>query len=235
MVETAFITGADHGLGLALAARFLDAGFRVFAGRYGKPDELKRLARQFPDRLQIVALDVAAMASARRAARRVATLTRHLDILINNAGVCPPEAQPLLPDLNLADGRLEAVMAVNAFGPLRVTQQMLPLLLKGRRKRIVNISSEAGSIEGVCRDSWFAYSMSKAALNMESRILERYLKPHGFKVLAVHPGWMRTTMGGPGADIPAEESAEGIFTLATREGSPNDPVYVDYTGRPMRW
>ena len=127
------------------------------------------------------------------------------------------------------------MMEVNAFGPLRVTQQLLPLLEKGRRKRILTITSEAGSIAGCCRDSWFGYSMSKAAANMECQILQRWLGPKGFKVLAVQPGWMKTDMGGPEADIPPETSAAGIFTLATRDWPPDAPVYVEYTGKPMAW
>jgi NAD(P)-dependent dehydrogenase (short-subunit alcohol dehydrogenase family) len=165
----------------------------------------------------------------------VTRLTDRLDILINNAGISPQHAQALLPDLDLTDGTLEKVMSVNAFGPLRVTQQLLPLLEKGRRKRILTVTSEAGSIAGVCRDSWFAYSMSKAAANMQCQILQRWLGPKGFKVLAIQPGWMQTDMGGPQADIPASESARGIYALATKDWPAGSPVYVDYTGKPMAW
>jgi NAD(P)-dependent dehydrogenase (short-subunit alcohol dehydrogenase family) len=235
MTETVFITGADHGLGLALARRFLEAGFRVFAGRYGTPEELKRLGREFPGRLQIIAQNVADFASVRRSARRVAALTPRLEVLINNAGISVRTAQAVLSDLDLTDGHLETVMGVNAFGPLRVTQQFLPLLIKGKRKRIINISSEAGSIADCCRESWFAYSMSKAALNMQSQILQRHLATRGFRVMAVHPGWMRTGMGGPSAAIDPEVTADGVFKLTTRAASPGDPVYVDYTGKPMKW
>jgi NAD(P)-dependent dehydrogenase (short-subunit alcohol dehydrogenase family) len=235
MIETVFITGADRGLGLALAEKFLAEGYRVFAGSLGGADNLARLAAKFPDRLHVIPQDVTDMASVRRAAEAVARLTDRLDILINNAGINPRHTLALLPELDLADGSLEQVMAVNAFGPLRVTQQLLPLLEKGRRKRILTVTSEAGSIAGVCRDSWFAYSMSKAAANMLCQILQRWLKGKGFKVRAIQPGWMRTDMGGPQADIPASESARGIYALATQDGSPDDPVYVDYTGKPMAW
>jgi NAD(P)-dependent dehydrogenase (short-subunit alcohol dehydrogenase family) len=77
--------------------------------------------------------------------------------------------------------------------------------------------------------------MSKAALNMQSRILQNYLRPRGFKVLAVHPGWMRTNMGGPNASISPDESAEGIFQLALKEWTADDPIYVDYRGVPLPW
>ncbi len=234
-MDSVFITGADKGLGLALVTKFLDAGFLVFAGSLGGRDDLPRLAARFPDRLHVIFQDVTDMASVRRSAREVGRLTDSLDILINNAGVSLKHAQALLPDLDLADGHLQTMMEVNAFGPLRVTQQMLPFLEKGRRKRIVTVTSEAGSIAGCCRDSWFGYCMSKAAANMECQILQRWLGPKGFKVLAVQPGWMKTDMGGPDADIPPETLAAGIFALATKDWAPGDPVYVEYTGKPMEW
>ena len=77
--------------------------------------------------------------------------------------------------------------------------------------------------------------MSKAALNMQSKILQNYLGSRGFKVLAIHPGWMRTNMGGPNAAISPDESAEGIFQLALREWKADDPIYVDYRGVPLPW
>jgi NAD(P)-dependent dehydrogenase (short-subunit alcohol dehydrogenase family) len=77
--------------------------------------------------------------------------------------------------------------------------------------------------------------MSKAALNMQSRMLQNYLRPRGFTVLAVHPGWMRTNMGGPNAAISPDESAEGIFQLARKERTADDPIYMDYQGVPLPW
>jgi NAD(P)-dependent dehydrogenase (short-subunit alcohol dehydrogenase family) len=116
-----------------------------------------------------------------------------------------------------------------------MTQQFLPLLQKGQRKLIVNISSEAGSIADCQRQREYAYCMSKAALNMQSKILQNYLGSKGFKVLAVHPGWMQTDMGGSDADIHPDVAAEGIFELAARDWSSNDEIYLDYRGNSMRW
>jgi NAD(P)-dependent dehydrogenase (short-subunit alcohol dehydrogenase family) len=77
--------------------------------------------------------------------------------------------------------------------------------------------------------------MSKAALNMQSRILQNYLEPKGFRVLAVHPGWMRTDMGGSDADIHPDEAAEGIFGLAMRPREAQEPIYIDYQGKVLQW
>ena len=233
MMGTVFITGADKGLGFSLAEKFLSEGFRVFAGQYSTGDQLQVLAARSPQMLTAVPLDVTDTESVRQAAHTVAGLTDALDILINNAAVYLESDRPALEDD--PESHWLQTLNVNTLGPLRVTKQFLPLLAKGQRKMLINISSEAGSIADCWRDREYAYCMSKAALNMQSRILHNYLSPCGFTVLAVHPGWMRTDMGGPNADLDPDESAAGIFQLATRDWSPDDPIYEEYQGRPMRW
>lgn len=235
MAETILISGADKGLGFALAARFLRADWRVFAGAYQPDSGLASLREQFPETLVVVPLDVSAMASICAAVKLVAQHTSALDALINNAGIHIEKEGATLEELDFNDGHLEKTLAVNTFGPLRMTQQFRSLLAQGRRKLIVNISSEAGSITDCGRDREFAYAMSKSALNMQSKLLQNYLGPQGFKVLALHPGWMRTDMGGPQAAISADESAEHIFTLATQSWSPDDAIYFDYKGRTLPW
>jgi NAD(P)-dependent dehydrogenase (short-subunit alcohol dehydrogenase family) len=116
-----------------------------------------------------------------------------------------------------------------------VIQHFLPLLEKGERKLIINISSEAGSIADCKRSSEYAYCMSKSALNMASKIIQNALKARGFKVLAIHPGWMRTEMGGQDADIHPDEAADGIFQLAMRQWQPEDEIYMDYQGSILPW
>lgn len=235
MEQTVFVTGADKGLGFSLVAKFLREGFQVFAGRFADSANLQNLTDEFPKRLTIVPLDVTDTDSVRQAASIVSGQAAALDILINNAGVHLEDSKTPLEQLDLTDRHLQQTMEVNAFGPLRVTQQFLPLLQKGQRKLIVNVSSEAGSIADCQRQREYAYCMSKAALNMQSKILQNHLGPGGFKVLAIHPGWMQTDMGGSDADIHPDVAAEGIFELATRDWSPDDEIYLDYRGNPMRW
>jgi NAD(P)-dependent dehydrogenase (short-subunit alcohol dehydrogenase family) len=235
MRQTVFVTGADKGLGLSLVAKFLREGFQTFAGRFADGTALQHLADQFPERLVIVPLDVTDMDSVRQAANAVSGQATALDILINNAGVHLEDTKTPLEQLDLTTSHLQQTMEVNTFGPLRVTQQLLPLLQKGRRKLIINISSEAGSIADCQRQREYAYCMSKAALNMQSKILQNYLGSLGIKMLAIHPGWMQTDMGGPTADIHPDVAAEGIFELATREWSSDDGIYLDYRGNPLRW
>ncbi len=232
---TILITGADKGLGLALVERFLRAGQTVVAGVHTTANALEELFARPACRAILVPLDVGDMDSVRRAAQETARSLTGLDVLINNAAIYPHRPVLSLEETDLADGHLQRTMDVNAFGPLRVTQQFLPLLEQGWKKLIVNISSEAGSISNCWRTSEFAYAMSKAALNMQSKILQNYLGPRGYKILAVHPGWMRTDMGGPNADIAPEEAAEGIFTLVNHSWNADDVIYLDYRGQPMTW
>jgi NAD(P)-dependent dehydrogenase (short-subunit alcohol dehydrogenase family) len=235
MKNTIFITGADAGLGLSLVKRFVRGDYAVFAGVHRSADRLSGLAGEHGESLRLVPLDLVDTESVRGAARQVADQAGALDILINNAGIYLNESPQSLEQLDFANLQFQRTMEVNAFGPLRVVQQLYPLLEKGTRKLIVNISSEAGSLADCRRQAEFAYCMSKAALNMQSKILHNYLSPRGFKVLAVHPGWMRTAMGGPGAALDPDQSAEGIFQLAGRTWQPDDPIYLDYRGNPLPW
>jgi NAD(P)-dependent dehydrogenase (short-subunit alcohol dehydrogenase family) len=235
MQDTVVITGANRGLGLALATKFLQESFQVWVGTRKPARTLENLVKSFPQTACIITLDVTDMDSVRQAARCVADRVSGLDILINNAAIFPAEGASSLEELDLTDTHLQRTMDANALGPLRVTQQFLSLLRQSRRKLIINVSSEAGSIGDCGRQSQFAYCMSKAALNMQSKILQNDLGPKGFKVLAVHPGWIQTDMGGPGADIHPDVAAAGIFRLATRAWNPNDEIYLDYEGNPLRW
>jgi len=235
MDKTIFITGADRGLGLSLAERFLHGGFHVFAGIYLSGKNLERLAGQFPGKLAPVGIDVIDLTSVQRAARTVAEQTPALDILINNAAVNLQKPVKPLEELDFTDMHFQKTMDVNAFGPLRVTRQFLPLLEKGGQKLIVNISSEAGSITDCKRTAEYAYCMSKSALNMGSKILQNYLKPRGFKVLAIQPGWMKTDMGGMDADIHPDEVAEDIFKLLMKPWQPDDEIFMDRLGKTLPW
>jgi NAD(P)-dependent dehydrogenase (short-subunit alcohol dehydrogenase family) len=235
MTTTIFITGADKGLGLSLASKSAQRGFLVFAGLYAWADHLQELADRFPDQIHIVPLDVTDIGSVRRAAQVVTEQTEALDILINNAGIYPHQFAVTLEETDFTDPAIFDMLDVNSLGPLRVTQQFLPLLEKSQSKRIINISSEAGSIADCPRDGEYIYCMSKAALNMQSMILQRALRGRGFKVLAIHPGWMRTDMGGPDANLHPDQSAEAIMTLALKDWQLDDPIYMDYAGKLLPW
>ncbi len=233
VTQTILITGASRGLGLALTETYASQGFTVFAGHRGPAPNLDKLTREASGTVVPVRLDVTNPDVIRSARVQVLQHTSGLDVLINNAAVLLETGRGRLETMNIEVG-LETFDA-NSLGPLRVVQAFLPLLRAGTRKLIVNVSSEAGSIADCWRKDEHLYCMSKAALNVQTAILRNQLAPEGFELLAVHPGWMRTEMGGPNADIDSKEAAAGILELTQTRRDPAVQFYVDYLGTPLRW
>jgi NAD(P)-dependent dehydrogenase (short-subunit alcohol dehydrogenase family) len=232
MERTLFVTGADGGLGVGFVKKFIAEGWRVFAGRFAPGSALDSFAAASGGRCTPVPLDVRSVESASEAARLVAESCTGVDLLINNAGI-NPDKEITLEKLDIELSR--QAIDVNALGPLRVTQQFLPLLRKGSLKRIANISSEAGSITNCYRTTWFGYSMSKAGLNIQTRILQNYLGPEGFTVVAVHPGWMRSGMGAANATYAPEQSAESLYPILTGPRAAGAPQYFQWDGTQLPW
>jgi NAD(P)-dependent dehydrogenase (short-subunit alcohol dehydrogenase family) len=226
---TVFITGAGRGLGLCLANRFLQDGFTVFAGKYRTTAGLDGLAGPYLHPVELIVTDDRSVADAARATSAIAP---GLDLLINNAAICEDEGGRI-ESLDIV--RVMKIMDVNLYGPLRVTKAFLPLLRAGNLKTIVNISSEAGSIADCWRKGMFGYCMSKAALNMQSKLLHNHLREERFRVLCVHPGWMKTDMGGKNADIDPQEAAQGILGIVNSSVPAADVLFCDYNGSPLKY
>jgi NAD(P)-dependent dehydrogenase (short-subunit alcohol dehydrogenase family) len=244
-LKTVFITGTDKGLGLELAQRFLEGGFFVFAGQYLPGSAVDDLRGDYPESLIVLPLDVGDADSVKAAAEAVTRQHDGLDVLINNAALSLDTDDPLEP-VNF-DHAMQ-MMNVNAFGPLRMAQQFLPLLRAGKMKTIINISSEAASMTDCWRNGKYGYCMSKAALNMESNILRNALRPEGFHIRAIHPGWLQTDMGRgivdysfmylekPGSKEPTDDpvvSAAGVFQIVTEKQEADAPLFVDFSGKEM--
>jgi len=218
----AYITGTDRGLGLALAATFLKHGYEVFAGCYGiDPAGLDSLKAQYGAQLEMVPLDVSSDASVAAAAQYIASKTGSLDVLINNAAIIGQKDATITDTLDFND--MLTVYNVNALGALRVAQSVLGLLRAGEMKRIVNISSEAGSMAARVRrgqKTRYAYCASKAALNIQSILLQNHVAEYGIKVHLIEPGWLRTFLASKEkctiAPTEPEESAEWLAAFLQR-------------------
>jgi NAD(P)-dependent dehydrogenase (short-subunit alcohol dehydrogenase family) len=227
-MQSVLISGANRGLGLCLVQKFAAEGWQVFAAH-----RAARAAHAALPNVSWVSLDVQDPDSIARVVRAVEERGAGLDVLINNAAVNPrPDYDSPLGDLDFA--AMQLAYDVNALGPLRVIQGLLPLLERGQRKLVVNISSEAGSLRHSWRDRSYGYCMSKAALNMQTTILDRALKGRGFNVLALHPGWMRTDMGGANADLDPVESAEGVYQVV-QTASASTPRFLQHDGKEFPW
>src|SRR5262245_5610066 len=209
-MPTVVVTGTDHGLGRAFVEEFGKRGFHVFAGSH-ELARRKQGPREISASITELALDVTDPTLVKALANEVAARVSGLDVLVNNAGVNPEKGVPLEAlDFDV----VKHVFDVNSLGPLRMTQALLSLLERGTNKTIVNISSEAGSLATCGRSSWFGYCMSKAALNMQTRILDNALASRGFRVFSVHPGWLKTPMASFEGPVEPEESAARIAELA---------------------
>jgi NAD(P)-dependent dehydrogenase (short-subunit alcohol dehydrogenase family) len=235
MSKKILISGASRGLGFALAEKYLQAGWIVYAGvRDVQAAPMLTLKKKFPEALFLLLLDVSDTAQVRRAAQQLQAATDTLDVIINNAAIQLKSSPAILENIDI-DETLETYN-INTLGALRVTQAFLPFLRKGESRMLVNISSEAGSIGQCGRMTEMDYCMSKAALNMQSVIAQNYLKQDQIKVLAIHPGWMRTDMGGPDALLSAEEGAADVFRLIEMyKGNLDAPIFLDYSGQVLKW
>ena len=236
-MKTAYVTGADRGLGEALARALLSEDYHVFAGQY-LPDwpQLTALLNAHPDKLTVLPLDVTSDVSVATAAELVAAETDHLDLLINNAALFQDRSGSVMDDLYFDD--MLTLYDTNCLGPLRVTHSVMPLLRAGHRKLLVNISSEAGSIGQCWRKKEYGYAMSKAALNMQSAILRNHLEEYGIQVMAIHPGYVRSYMLGhfnEDATVDADESARSILELIRLRTDSHAPLYLDYQGSALPW
>jgi NAD(P)-dependent dehydrogenase (short-subunit alcohol dehydrogenase family) len=202
--RTVLVTGANRGIGLEFSRQFRAAGWQVIATARD-PEAAKEL-KALGEGVRIVPLDVTKSESV---AALAASLAREpIDLLLNNAGQGIGFQIRPLADLRMDE--FERVMQVNALGPVRVTQALLPNLRAGKGKTIVGLSSVLGSIAANREGGFYGYRESKAALDMFLRSLAAELKPEGFICIALNPGWVKTDMGGPGAQLTPEESVAGM-------------------------
>jgi NAD(P)-dependent dehydrogenase (short-subunit alcohol dehydrogenase family) len=227
-MTTTLITGANKGLGRETARRLLAAGHDVWAAARD-PERGRAAADELGARF--VALDVTDDASVTAAAERVGAETG-LDLLVNNAGI----PGGFRPPAEVTAEDVEAVLATNVLGVVRVTRAFLPLLERSDHPAIVNVSSGMGSF-GVTSDPariestivGLAYPASKAALNM---LTAQYAKglPH-VRVNAVDPGYTATDLNGHRGTQTVEEGAEAIVRMARADGSAPTGAFVDAAGR----
>jgi NAD(P)-dependent dehydrogenase (short-subunit alcohol dehydrogenase family) len=224
------IAGASRGIGLELARQLAARGESVTASARGEKGRAALTAALAPagNRARILDFDTREEDRIRAAAAQV---TEPVDVLIANAGVYGPERQSTL-DMDFT-GAVD-LLSINTLGPLRVAQAFLPLVRRGERPRIVFMSSVLGSM-ALTGTFNVGYRASKAGLNKIAQCLADDLKPEGIAVIAMHPGWVRTDMGGPNATIGVEESAAGIIGVVDALTLSGTRRYVDYLGAEIEW
>ncbi len=220
-MATILVTGANRGIGLALAEELVRRGDRVIA-TVRDPFRLPDFLRTAPkEQMAVIGMEVT---DDRAVARAAESLKEPLDAIVNNAGIHGTRGGSVA-NADLAE--MAQVLAVNTIAPLRVARAFLPHLKRSKQPRIMTISSQMGALSGSSTGS-LAYRTSKAAVNKAMQCLATDLRADGIAVVVVHPGWVRTDMGGGAADLSPEESAAGIADLLARVG-PQD------TGQFFRW
>jgi NAD(P)-dependent dehydrogenase (short-subunit alcohol dehydrogenase family) len=225
------ITGANRGIGLALARLYAQRGDTVFACCRSprEANELHALAKNHA--VTVLALDVGDDASVAALAEALAAVP--VDTLINNAGV---NGGPL--DEQTATRMDFAAWAdafnVNAIGPVRVLHALLPALTRSKRPKVMSVTSQLGAISLDLAVA-YGYSASKAALNKFMRLAAAELARDGIAVGLIHPGWVKTDMGGPGAQITPEESAAGIANVIDGLSLDNAGGFWKWNGKRHDW
>ncbi len=222
--STVLITGANRGIGLELARQYAADSWQVI-GTARKPEEADALRESGA---KVMQLDVTDQASVEQLAADLGD--RPIDVLINNAGILP--RMRALADVDFDD--YNRVLAVNTVGPVRVTQALIPNLQAGDGKTIVNVTSQLGSITN-SSGGFYGYRESKAALNMFTRSLAADLGPQGFVCIVIHPGWVRTDMGGANAPVLPKDSAAGIRRVVAGLSAEDNGTYWTFEGEPLPW
>jgi NAD(P)-dependent dehydrogenase (short-subunit alcohol dehydrogenase family) len=225
------ITGANRGIGLALANLYAQRRDTVFAccRTPAKATELAALAKNRA--VTLIPLDVGNDRSVAALADFFADTC--VDTLINNAGVSggPPEQQTAT---TMDFAAWADAFNVNSLGPVRVLQTLLPALKRSATPKVMSVTSQLGAIS-LDMAFAFAYSASKAALNKFMRLAAGELKSHGIAVGVIHPGWVKTDMGGPGAAITPAASATGIASVIDQLSLQNTGGFWKWNGARHDW
>ncbi len=224
------ITGANRGIGLGLTSQLLKGGHQVYATSrpISRSQELINLKEQFPDLLSILELDVSDPKSIENLVANFAS--KGLDVLINNAGILLPDrsSQGQIHWQNIQDS-----FVVNTMGPMRVTETLLPAIKRGKSPIVLSISSQLGSISENTSGDHYGYRMSKAALNMWNRSFSVAYKE--ITAVVLHPGWVKTDMGGEKAPTSIEESCLGIVKVLEGLDLTHSGQFFDFCGKKISW
>ncbi|XQU09864.1 SDR family oxidoreductase [Halomonas sp. LY9] len=221
MSSIVVITGANRGVGLALAEHYQQEGWKVIGVCRQSSEELERVAAKVVEGIDVT--------EAEGIARLAAALDGHtIDLLINNAGLLRDD---VLGSIDIDSLRQQ--MEINAYAPLRVTEALLPLMKQG--SKIANITSRMGSLADNDSGGRYGYRASKAALNAFGKSLAIDLKPRGIAVAQLHLGYVKTRMVNFGGHISPQESATGIAACIKALNVENSGGFWHSNGEQLPW
>jgi NAD(P)-dependent dehydrogenase (short-subunit alcohol dehydrogenase family) len=224
-MATILITGANRGIGLELARHYAADGHRVIRAMRGADKAQAPVGETLP-------LDVASDGSVAALADALAGVP--IDLLVNNAGVIGPDMAHQT-SLAMDFPGFAATLDVNVLGPLRVTQALLPNLRAAHCAKVAVVSSNMGRLSLADASGMVAYRASKAAVNKVFQCLAVDLRGEGIAVAMLHPGWVKTDMGGPGADIDVTDSAAGLRKVLDGLRLATTGRFLAYDGKELPW
>ncbi|USD66065.1 SDR family oxidoreductase [Vibrio sp. SCSIO 43136] len=224
-----FITGANRGIGYALTQHYLEAGHKVSATYRDSSSSkaLIELADKYSN-LQLISFEITDYS-------RLDSLSKelgNLDLLINNAGYYGPKGYGL-GNTDVEEWR--KVFEVNTIAPLKLIEALTDNMANSPIKTIACLSSKVGSMTENTSGGGYIYRSSKAALNSVVKSLHNDLSLQGYKVLALHPGWVQTQMGGPNALIDTNTSAKGLMHVIETSNMQHSGQFFDYQFNAIEW
>ena len=226
------ITGTNRGLGLEFAQQYTQAGWRVYA-TCRSPEralDLARLAAENPDTVSLHPLDVTDQRQIKGMRQMLAG--EPLDLLINNAGVLGPK------DQGFGHTDTDAwvyTLRVNVIAPLKLIETLADNLAAGRRRLAITLSSRMGSIADNDSGGYYIYRSSKAAVNAVIKSAAVDLERRGISVIAVHPGWVKTAMGGPQGELEPVQSVTRLRAMLETLGLEDSGGFFDLDGSRIPW
>ena len=225
------ITGSNRGLGLGFVKKYLDKNVHVLCTTrdISGSKELLACNERYPNNMEIFELDLLKEEGVETLANLLNGIP--IDILINNAGVGSSnqhfEAVSSKPWLE--------VLKVNLIAPLMITQALIENVKKSSAKKIYFLSSQLGSIEDNTSGGMYIYRSSKTGLNQVVKSLSVDLKPQGITVVSLHPGWVKTDMGGPNAPVSINQSIKGMMQVIDKTDIRDSGRFLNYDGKELPW
>jgi NAD(P)-dependent dehydrogenase (short-subunit alcohol dehydrogenase family) len=236
-MSTILVTGANRGLGLEFVRQYAAEGWRVHAACRvpGAAVELDELSDQYPE-IAVHPLDLGDTESIDRLAEDLTN--EKIDVLLNNAGLLGSRAGDET-DTQQTFGTIDAaswreVMYVNCIAPVLITQALIDNVARSPQKRIAMVSSGLGSIAGTS-GGMYAYRTSKSALNMATATLAKDLARYAISVMAFSPGWVRTDMGGDGAELEAATSVGHLRARIAEMSLADSGGFRSHDGTTIPW
>ncbi len=232
-MNTVLITGVNRGIGLEFVRQYAIDGWRVLACCRcpESADALNNLAQQYANQIIVHALDVAKHAQIEQLSKSLSA--ESIDLLINNAGVYPSVRGD---GFGKTDYEAWAyAFEVNTMSPLKMAEAFIKQISRSKRKTIVTITSKMGSVADNRGGGSYVYRSSKSAVNMVVKSLAIDLESDGITAVLLHPGWVRTDMGGPNGLISAEHSVTGMRQVINELTHADSGKFYAFDGQVVPW